>query len=41
MVAWPAYGVLVVTGIWNIAIYGALTGLTALATLFLGVLLAA
>lgn len=80
LVAWPAYGVLVLTGIWNIsaaghetadyrntliikiivvagsgltallharartvaglAIYGALTGLTTLAALFLGVLLA-
>jgi hypothetical protein len=79
-VAWPAYGVLIVTGIWNIiavspmttayratltlklivvaasgitawlhtraktaaglALWGALTGLTALAALFLGVLLA-
>jgi putative copper export protein len=79
-VAWPAYGVLIVTGIWNIiavspmtaayratltlklivvaasgitawlhtrattmaglAVWGALTGLTALAALFLGVLLA-
>ena len=81
LVAWPAYGVLVITGIWNIlavdhmtpsyratliakvtvvaasggtaflhtrskspaglAIWGALTGLTALAALFLGVVLAA
>lgn len=80
VVAWPAFGVLVATGIWNVAaagqmnaayrhtlivkvvvvaasgitallhsraktpvglaIYGALTGLTALAALFLGVLLA-
>ena len=80
VVAWPAYGVLVATGIWNIAaaghlspgyratltakvivvaasgitaflhtrskspaglaIWGALTGLTALGALFLGVLLA-
>jgi putative copper export protein len=80
LVAWPAYGVLVATGIWNIiavdhmtasyrttliakvavvaasgitaflhtrskstaglAIWGALTGLTALAALFLGVVLA-
>jgi putative copper export protein len=80
LVAWPAYGVLVLTGIWNIAaaghmtdsyrttliakvsvvaasgitailhtrakstaglaIWGALTGLTALAALFLGVVLA-
>ena len=80
LVAWPAYGVLVITGIWNIlavdhmtasyratliakvtvvaasgitallhtrskspaglAIWGALTGLTALAALFLGVVLA-
>jgi putative copper export protein len=80
LVAWPAYGVLLVTGAWNIAalptmsasyratliaklivvaasgitavlharsrstaglaVYGALTGLTALAALFLGVLLA-
>jgi putative copper export protein len=79
-VAWPAYGVLILTGIWNItahgpmtasyratliaklivvaasgitavlhtrsksavglAVWGALTGLTALAALFLGVLLA-
>lgn len=80
-VAWPAYGVLVVTGVWNIlaerdvltgaarttlvvklvvvaasggtawlhararstvglAMYGALTGFTALAALFLGILLA-
>ena len=80
-VAWPAFGVLVITGIWNIAavhdqikgsyettlvvklivvaisgvtaalhararkpvwiaVYGALTGLSALAALFLGVLLA-
>jgi putative copper export protein len=79
LVAWPAYGVLIVTGIWNIAavspmtaayrntlilklvvvaasgitavlharskstvglaVWGALTGLTALAALFLGVLL--
>jgi putative copper export protein len=79
-VAWPAYGVLIVTGIWNIAavgpmsasyrttlivklvvvalsgisavahsrarstaglaIWGGLTGLTALSALFLGVLLA-
>lgn len=79
-VAWPAYGVLIVTGIWNIeavgpmsasyrntlivkvivvaasgisavahsrarttaglAIWGALTGLTALSALFLGILLA-
>ncbi len=81
LVAWPAFGVLVVTGIWNIAavrsqihgsyratlivklaavaisgvtallharartpagqaVFGALTGLSALAALFLGVLLA-
>jgi putative copper export protein len=80
LVAWPAYGVLVLTGIWNIgaaghmtasyratliakvavvaasgitailharakstaglAFWGALTGLTALAALFLGVVLA-
>ncbi len=80
LVAWPAYGVLVATGIWNIAaagpmsasykatlaakvavvaasgitaflhtrskstaglaIWGALTGLTALGALFLGILLA-
>jgi putative copper export protein len=80
LVAWPAYGVLVATGIWNIAaaghmaasyratliakvavvaasgitailharakstaglaVWGALTGLTALAALFLGVVLA-
>ncbi|HVB45534.1 MAG TPA: hypothetical protein VNF47_22900 [Streptosporangiaceae bacterium] len=80
LVAWPAYGVLIVTGIWNIvavgstsagyratltaklivvaasgitaflhtrsrstaglAVWGALTGLTALGALFLGVLLA-
>ena len=80
VVAWPAYGVLVATGIWNIAaagpmsasyqatlaakvavvaasgitaflhtrakttaglaIWGALTGLTALGALFLGILLA-
>jgi putative copper export protein len=80
LVAWPAYGVLVATGIWNVlavshmsasyrttliakvavvaasgitailharskrpaglAIWGALTGLTALAALFLGVVLA-
>jgi len=80
VVAWPAYGVLVLTGIWNIAavhhmsssyratliakvavvaasgitailhsrskstvglaVWGALTGLTALGALFLGVLLA-
>lgn len=80
LVAWPAYGVLVATGIWNVAaaghmsagyratliakvavvaasgitailhararstaglaIWGAMTGLTALAALFLGVLLA-
>ena len=80
VVAWPAYGVLVLTGIWNIAaaghmsasygatliakvavvaasgitailharakstaglaIWGALTGLTALAALFLGIVLA-
>ncbi|MDR2984257.1 MAG: hypothetical protein LBV34_05385 [Nocardiopsaceae bacterium] len=80
LVAWPAYGVLVATGVWNIvavghmtasyrttliakvsvvaasgitaflhtrskstaglAIWGALTGLTALAALFLGVVLA-
>jgi putative copper export protein len=81
-VAWPAFGVLIITGIWNIAavhdqikgsgyqttlvvklivvaisgvtaalhtrarkpvwiaVYGALTGLSALAALFLGVLLA-
>jgi putative copper export protein len=79
-VAWPAYGVLIITGIWNIeaigpmtpsyratliaklvvvaasgitavlharsksavglAVWGALTGLTALGALFLGVLLA-
>jgi putative copper export protein len=79
-VAWPAFGVLVVTGVWNVvaaddesaafqhtlmlkytlvlasgltalahararsrramAIFGALTGLTALATLFVGVMLA-
>jgi hypothetical protein len=79
-VAWPAYGVLLITGAWNIAaigpisagyrttlivkllvvagsgitavlharshstaglaVFGALTGLTALAALFLGVLLA-
>ena len=79
-VAWPAFGVLVVTGVWNVlaaddesaafqhtlmlkytlvvasgltalahaqagsrramAIFGALTGLTALATLFVGVVLA-
>ena len=78
-VAWPAFGVLVLTGVWNVAaegdrgdayqrtlllkvllvvasgatawlharadtrsamaVYGALTGLTALATLFVGVLL--
>lgn|SRR5690349_21406742 len=80
-VAWPAFGVLVLTGIWNVvaegdkgpdyrhtlmlklalvvasgvtayvharatsrramAVFGALTGLTALATLFVGILLAA
>jgi putative copper export protein len=81
LVAWPAFGVLIVTGIWNIAavrsqihgsyrttlivklvvvaisgvaallharartpagqaVFGALTGLSALAALFLGVLLA-
>jgi putative copper export protein len=81
LIAWPAFGVLIVTGIWNIAavhaqihggyqttlvvklivvaisgvtaalhararkpaqvaVYGALTGLSALAALFLGVLLA-
>ena len=80
-VAWPAFGLLVLTGVWNVvaegdrgdayqrtlvlkvvlvvasgatawlharattrssmAVYGALTGLTALATLFVGVLLAA
>ena len=80
LVAWPAYGVLILTGIWNIAaagpmspayrttlivklavvalsgisaylhsrarstaglaIWGALTGLTALSALFLGILLA-
>jgi putative copper export protein len=80
LVAWPAYGVLVITGVWNIAavspmtaayrntlilkvavvaasgitavlhtrskstvglaVWGALTGLTALAALFLGVVLA-
>ena len=80
MVAWPAYGVLILTGIWNIAaagpmsasyrttlivkvavvaasgisaflhtrakstaglaIWGALTGLTALSALFLGIVLA-
>lgn len=80
LVAWPAYGVLLITGIWNIAavgpmtasyrstlvaklivvaasgitavlharskstaglaIWGALTGLTALGALFIGVLLA-
>lgn len=81
LVAWPAFGVLVITGIWNIAavhgqikgsyettlivklavvavsgvtaalhararrpapiaVFGALTGLSALAALFLGVLLA-
>jgi putative copper export protein len=80
LVAWPAYGVLILTGAWNIAavspmtaayratliaklavvaasgitavlhtrskstvglaVWGALTGLTALAALFLGVLLA-
>jgi len=81
LIAWPAFGVLVVTGIWNIAavhgqvhgayettlviklvvvaisgvtaalharatrpawiaVFGALTGLSALAALFLGVLLA-
>ena len=80
VVAWPAYGVLILTGIWNIAavgpmtatyrntlivklvvvaasgisallhtrsksaiglaVWGALTGLTALAALFIGVLLA-
>ncbi|HEX9063478.1 MAG TPA: hypothetical protein VF843_00120 [Streptosporangiaceae bacterium] len=80
LVAWPAYGVLIATGVWNIAaagpmspsyratlaakvvvvaasgisaflhtrsktpaglaIWGALTGLTALGALFLGVLLA-
>jgi putative copper export protein len=80
LVAWPAYGVLVITGVWNIAVagpmtasyratliakvavvaasgitavlharsksvaglavWGALTGLTALGALFLGVLLA-
>ncbi len=80
VVAWPAYGVLIITGIWNIAaagpmsasyrttlivklvvvaasgisavlhsrsrsaaglaVYGALTGLTALGALFLGILLA-
>lgn len=80
MVAWPAYGVLILTGAWNIAavspmspayratltaklavvaasgltaflhtrakstvglaVWGALTGLTALAALFLGVVLA-
>ena len=81
LVAWPAYGVLIATGIWNViavgaavspgyrttlvikivvvaasgisaylhtragstaglAIWGALTGLTALSALFLGVLLA-
>lgn len=80
VVAWPAYGVLILTGIWNIAaagpvsasyrttlivkvavvaasgisaflhtrakstaglaIWGALTGLTALSALFLGILLA-
>ncbi len=79
-VAWPAFGVLVLTGIWNVvaegdkgaayqhtlmlkyvlvlvsgvtaflharassrgamAVYGALTGLAALATLFVGILLA-
>ena len=79
-VAWPAFGVLVLTGIWNViaegdqgsdyqntlmlkytlvlaagvtayvhskaqsrrtmAIFGALTGLTALATLFVGIMLA-
>jgi len=79
-VAWPAYGILIITGIWNIAavgpmtpsyratliaklivvaasgitavlharsksavglaVWGALTGLTALSALFLGVLLA-
>ena len=81
LIAWPAFGVLIITGIWNIAavhaqihggyqttlvvklivvaisgvtaalhtrarkpvqvaVYGALTGLSALAALFLGVLLA-
>lgn len=80
LVAWPAYGVLIVTGIWNIiavspmspayqrtltvklivvaasgisaflharskttvglAVWGALTGLTALSALFLGIVLA-
>ena len=80
VVAWPAYGVLIITGIWNIAVagpmtpsyrttlvvklvvvaasgisavlharskttaglavWGALTGLTALSALFLGILLA-
>jgi putative copper export protein len=81
LIAWPAYGVLIITGIWNIAavraqikggyettlivklvvvaisgvtaalhararrpariaVYGALTGLSALAALFLGILLA-
>lgn len=79
-IAWPAFGLLVVTGIWNVAaegdkgaayqhtlmvkyalvlasgvtaflharvasrramaVYGALTGLTALATLFVGIMLA-
>jgi putative copper export protein len=37
LVAWPAYAVLVLTGL---AIWGAVTGLTALGALFLGVLLA-
>jgi putative copper export protein len=81
LIAWPAFGVLVITGIWNIAavrsqihgsyettlvvklivvvisgltaalhararsapwvaVYGALTGISALAALFLGILLA-
>jgi putative copper export protein len=63
-VAWPAFGVLVATGIWNIvaegdrgsayrttlhartasrrgmAVFGALTGLTALGALLLGIVLA-
>ena len=81
LIAWPAFGILIITGIWNIAavrsqihdsyettlvvklivvvisgvtaalhararsarwlaVYGALTGLSALAALFLGILLA-
>ena len=50
-VAWPAFAVLVLTGIWNtlhararsaagLAVFGALTGVSALAALFLGILLA-